>query len=148
MSTIDVFSLARTGATREGEIPLSAMRRLGAALANTAGSLRYRYEGMVDPQRRPALRLNLHGLLPLLCDRCGQELAFDLSCERQFFFVRSQRELDAIAVDATAEEPLLGDTHFDIDGLIEDEAILQLPMSPRHEHCLLPPNSLEGRGLA
>jgi uncharacterized protein len=81
------------------------------------------------------MELWLQAQLPLRCDRCAQELVFALSVRRSFYFVASEEQLAATEIDDAPEEALLGSAHFDLAGLIEDEAILQLPISPRHECC-------------
>jgi uncharacterized protein len=135
MIPIDVFAMARTGAERAGELPLAQLPRLAAGLARAEGSLQYRARGFTDGLGRPSLRLQLRAQLPLRCDRCGRETVFDLQAERVFYFVATEAELAAIEVDAAPEEALVGATGFDLAGLAEDEAILQLPLSPRHEQC-------------
>ncbi len=136
MNPIDIFAMARTGATLAGEQQMTRMPRLGASLMRQDGMLAYRCQALTDEQGRPAMNLWLRALLPLRCDRCGRELDFALSVERRFFFVASEAELAAIEIDDAPEEPLLGSSHFDLAGLIEDEAILQLPLSPRHAGCV------------
>jgi uncharacterized protein len=144
MPPIDVLRLARTGGRLEGECELAALPRLGASLARRAGTLAWSAQGLLDDQGRPALRLALHGLLPLRCDRCSAELAFVLEVERLFYFVASEAELAAIEIDDAPEEALLASERFDLQELIEDEAILQLPLSPRHDGCAPPPEVAAG----
>jgi uncharacterized protein len=141
MDRIDVFAAARKRSQWEGRLPFAAMPRLAASLlldepAGGAGVLDYRCRGDVDAQGRPALTLWLDGVVPLRCDRCGKKLALALRVERRFYFVGSGAELAAIPVDDATDEPLLGSVQFDLAGLIEDEAILQLPLSPRHVDCV------------
>jgi uncharacterized protein len=135
MLTLDVYAAAHSGARREGEIALARLPRLATSLARTDGALRWRTVSGTDGLGRPALQLRLDATLPLRCDRCERELDFELAVEREFYFVASEAELAAIEVDDAPEEPLLGSAHFDLGALIEDEAILQLPLSPRHAGC-------------
>ena len=137
MITIDVYALARREAQWHGKIALAAMPRLGASLLRTEGSIAYRCRAGRDARGRPALHLELHGNLILRCDRCGGECDLAIGASRQFFFVPTEAELAAQPIDETPEEALLGSAHFDLAALIEDEAILQLPISPRHEQCEL-----------
>jgi uncharacterized protein len=141
MITLDVFAAARSGAQHEGEIALARMPRLAASLVRTDGALRYRYRALTDELGRPALQLRLDARLPLRCDRCDGEFDFELAVERRFYFVHSEAQLAAIEVDDAPEEPLLGSARFDLASLIEDEAILQLPLSPRHEACRAAPGA-------
>ncbi len=138
MESFDVFVFSRTASRREGAVAVAALPRLAASVVRPEGAVAYECEGGVDSQGRPTLRLHLHGTLALRCDRCAEELAWQLDCERVFFFVRSEADLAEIPVDDAPEEPLVGSTHFDLAALIEDEAILQLPISPRHRGCAAP----------
>lgn len=137
MNTVDVFQMARLSSSLEGRIAVADMPRLASALVHTRGVLGYRCEGHIDERGRPALQLQINGVLPVRCDRCGEELELELRARKRFFFVRTEAELAAIPIDDTDEEALLGSSRFDLQGLIEDEAILQLPISPRHESCSL-----------
>jgi uncharacterized protein len=140
MDRIDVFTVARNRADWSGRLPLAAMPRLCASLMDGPGDrdgmLAYRCRGLIDAQGRPGLELWLEAVLPLRCDRCAQKLALVLEAERAFYFVTTQAELAAIPIDDTPEEALLGSAQFDLAALIEDEAILQLPISPRHADCV------------
>ncbi|HEX7155671.1 MAG TPA: DUF177 domain-containing protein, partial [Burkholderiaceae bacterium] len=69
------------------------------------------------------------------CDRCGGDHPWTLDERRGFFFVRSERELNALPIEVDGDEALLGSAAFDLDDLVEDEAILLVPISPRHPQC-------------
>ncbi len=138
MDRIDVFTVARTGAHWEGQLDLARMPRLAGSLLlehGGDGAVAYRCHGYTDAQGRPGLRLWLNADLPMRCDRCAQPLRLALAAERDFYFVASGAELAAIPIDDAPEEALLGSAQFDLAALIEDEAILQLPLSPRHPDC-------------
>jgi uncharacterized protein len=138
---LDVFELAKRGETRTGELALAALPRLaqsqGAAAADAEPPrpLAFRLEGFMDERRRPSARLAIDGEIDLVCDRCAKPLRWRLQTEARYYFVHSEDELARLPVDEAEEEPLLGATRFDLRGLIEDEAILALPMSPRHPDC-------------
>jgi uncharacterized protein len=133
--TIDVYELARTGGTVDGVVPVSTLPRLLHSLAGTEGQLRYVLIGVQDTRGRPAATLELKGTVTLTCDHCGQAFSFALANSSRFYFVADERELAAIAVDEVEEEPLVGSRRFDLGELIEDEAILALPIAPRHASC-------------
>lgn len=132
---LDVFELARTRGAVGGRVPLGELTRLAASLSSSEGDLVYEVLGQVDDRGRPAAHLRLRGALRLVCDRCGDALPFELDASAQFYFVRSEQELARIPVEDSPEEPLLGSTRFDLLALVEDEAILALPISPRHVTC-------------
>lgn len=136
MNTVDVFQMARLGLSLEGRVAISDMPRLASALAHSRGALRYDCIGHIDEHGRPALRLQIEGVLPVRCDRCGEEFDLALQAHKTFFFVGTEAELAGIPIDDLPEEALLGSSRFNLQALIEDEAILQLPISPRHEACV------------
>jgi uncharacterized protein len=132
---VDVFEFARLGQAYTGAVPVSAMPRLATMVDNTDGEVRFTYRGRVDAQGRPAGTLALDATLNLSCNHCDRPVAFALAVERDYYFVRDERALAAIAVDAAGEEPLIGDTRFDLGALVEEEVILGLPIAPRHDAC-------------
>jgi uncharacterized protein len=132
---VDVFELARTHGALHGQLPIDAMLRLASSLGSREGSLSYELQGDVDDHRRPAARLHFGGTVQLVCDRCGGTVPFRLDGDLRYYFVRTEAELDRIPVDDSPDEPLLGSARFDVHALIEDEAILALPISLRHAAC-------------
>lgn len=135
----DVWALSRRGAVVEGELEVERAPRLAAQLADKAGTLRYRLTGLVDEQGRPAARLLVRGRLRARCDRCAGPVEVSIDEQAQFYFVDDERELERLPIDDSPEEPLLGSSRFDLASLIEEQAILALPISPRHAECAAPP---------
>jgi uncharacterized protein len=133
---IDVFELARTGASVQQTLAPAQLARLAPTLAGIAGEIHFEFTGGIDERGRPAALLDLHATLPLRCDLCGRELRFTCDHQQRFFFVPTERELDAVPIDVEADEALLGSSAFDLAALVEDELILQLPISPRHPQCV------------
>lgn len=132
---IDVFQAARQGDAIEGALSLSAMQRLRPSLTSDEGEVRYRYVGCKDALGRPAGALTVSATVQLVCDRCSRPVDVQLTNEANYYFVATESELGRIPVDEADEEPLLGSMRFDLASLIEDDAILALPMSPRHDVC-------------
>lgn len=135
MKSVNVFEMARRHETLSGEVSVATLPRLAAALVNTDSTVAYKAQGFIDAQARPSMRLAIEVALPLLCNRCEQPLLLDIEAESVFYFVNSQERLDEEPIDDTPEEALLGSEQFDLAELIEDEAILALPLAPRHEFC-------------
>jgi uncharacterized protein len=138
MDSCDVWELARRGAMVEGELAVAAAPRLAAQLADADGSLHYSLVGLVDARGRPAASLSLQGRVRARCDRCGQPVEVAIVEQAQFFFVSDEAELAALPIDDAPDEPLLGSKRFDLQALVEEQAILALPISPRHETCSAP----------
>ena len=132
---VDVFELARSGGRVSGVVPAAALPRLAAAVTRIEGPLQFEIEGFVDEFRRPAARLLVHGRLVMACDRCNGPIDSALEARSTFFFVATEAELNQVPIDESEIDALVGSPQFDVWNLVEDEAILALPLSPRHEGC-------------
>jgi uncharacterized protein len=133
----DVWELARQRGEVEGDLQLSDAPRLAAELVDTAGALHFRMTGLTDERGRPAARMQLDGEVKVRCDRCGEALAVPIRERAEFFFVEDEATLARLPIDEAPEEPLLGSHRFDLAALIEDQALLALPISPRHAACAI-----------
>jgi uncharacterized protein len=133
---IDTSAFSRSAGRIEGAVSLAGMERLATSLREPGGEILLECEGRPDGRGRPALRMQLSGRLELRCDRCGGPLLHDVDVDREFYFVRDMAELQAIPVDPLeVGEGLVGSERFELIPLIEEELILSLPISPRHEGC-------------
>jgi len=142
----DVWELARRRDSVQGELALRDAPRLAERLADAAGALRYRLNGLVDELGRPAARLEVAGRVRARCDRCGGPVEVTVDERAQFYFVADEDALGRLPIDESPEEPLLGSSRFDLASLVEEQAILALPISPRHENCVAPAPADEDRG--
>ena len=134
----DVWELSRRRGSVRGELTLGDAPRLAAQLADTAGALAYELSGLVDETGQPAAVLEVQGLVRARCDRCGGPVEVPIDERAQFFFVTDEQALGKLPIDESPQEPLLGSRRFDVAALVEDQAILALPISPRHDDCAGP----------
>jgi uncharacterized protein len=145
--TVDIFELAGAGAQVDARIAIDRMPRLASLLARSGGELSCVLRGHLDERGRAAAVLRLRGVVGLTCDRCSAPLDWMLEADASFYFVAGQVELDAVPITAEGDEPLVGSRQFDWWELAEDQAILSLPISPRHPHCAAaPPPAADGDG--
>ena len=132
---IDGFEFVASGATRVGRWPLHDLPRLRPSLADSEGALEYALQGTHDALGRRALRLTLHGVLKLSCQRCLETMALPLDLDTLLVLAATEAELDADADDPTAPERVLAGREMPIRELIEEELLLSIPFAPRHEKC-------------
>lgn len=132
---VDAFELARDRRTIEGELPLAELPRLAASLLRMDGTLHYWIAGGPDERGRPGATMRLQASLVLECQRCTSELVYPLEREARFRFVVSEDELNALPIEDDEVDVLVGSRHMNVDTWIEDEAILSLPLVPRHANC-------------
>jgi uncharacterized protein len=141
---IDTFAFARTGACQEFSVPLAKLARFSTSVLSPASEARVHCQGGADERGRPGLRLQVRARYEVRCDRCGLPLEREADIDRDFYFVRSDEELGRIAVDPLEEsDPLVGSDRFALLDLVEEELLLDLPISPRHEAC----EPVEGTGF-
>ena len=80
------------------------------------------------------LHLQAATVVPLTCQRCLGPVDVPLAFDRSFRFVAD--EATAAALDDDVEEDLLAlSTEFDLQTLVEDELLMELPVVPRHDLC-------------
>ena len=134
--TCDVVELARQGQVIDGAVPVRELPRLAASVAQPTGTLVYRIVGRYDDRGRAGALLHLTGDLALACQRCGGPLTFHLERDAAFRFVANEEELNSVPLDDDDEaEAVVGGHSTDLAAWIEDEAILSLPLVPRHDDC-------------
>lgn len=136
--TIDSFELARTGRQLSGEVAVAQLPRLADFVASADGALSYRIQGLIDADGYPAADLKFDGRLQLICQRCNSPLEFRLDRTARFRFVLNEEELNAMPIEDDEIESIVGLPSLNVHEWVEDEAILSLPLVPRHRECSPP----------
>lgn len=75
----------------------------------------------------------------LICQRCLDLMELNVDSNNQFIIFKTEDEVHAYDITATEDdlEPLLvTNSNFDVLELIEDELILNLPFTPKHDDCV------------
>lgn len=83
---------------------------------------------------QPWLHLEIHTEVARHCQRCLQPMVLPVAVDRDYRFVADEETASAQDEDSL-EDVLVWDKHFDLQALIEDEILLDLPLVPMHEHC-------------
>lgn len=142
---LDVKSFAKLGGRLQGQWRAASFGRLGDALAPDAAAhdawVHWSAQGLELPVRAgPAqtwLHLQASAELPLICQRCLATVLETIQLDRQFQFVAD--EAQAAELDADVEhEVLVVARELDLQVLLEDELLLDLPLVPRHVACPQP----------
>ena len=135
MAVIDSLEFARTGQTLSGSVQISRLARLQDSLIDGLGELQYEVKGGHDARRRPVLMLEVGGVLHLQCQRCLGMLNHPLRLSSTLLLA-SGGAAAADEFDAEDAEWIEASAALDVTGLIEDEVLLSLPYSPRHDEGL------------
>jgi uncharacterized protein len=134
---IDAFEFCRQREERSGELALNDLPRLAAELTDMNGALAYSLRGGFDKEGHAQLSLQVAGAVHLRCQRCLTPYQFDLDSESSLVLVADEAAADALEQKLEEEDVdvIVGSSTMDMLALIEDEALLALPVSPRHEVC-------------
>ena len=137
---LSITALALEALPLQGQCPLAQLPRLadeavqgladGMVHFQALGSMR----GDAAGKSVPWLQLQGHVDIELVCQRCLEPVSTRVQFDREFRFVESEEA--ALAQDEDSQEDLLViSPQFDLLELVEDELLMALPVSPKHEKC-------------
>lgn len=137
---LDVNGFAEAAAAISVNDPIRNYKRLRAELVDPAENLMVRWKAVGQGRAGPDgavvswLHLTADVLAPLVCQRCLSPVDVPLHVDRWYRFAAD--EATAAAEDEEAEEDVLvASRDFDLHELIEDELLMEIPVTPRHEAC-------------
>ena len=129
---VDAWRLAEQEETLEGHIQLDSLPRLAPLLAIADGEAAFVLKFGRDNRRRLIIQLNVGAELVLECQRCLHPMVQKVDSEIRLALVRDEMEAEMLPKEL---EPLLSGEgeYLGIAELIEEELLLGIPSSPRHE---------------
>jgi uncharacterized protein len=136
---VDAFEFCRSKDSRQGQVNVADLPRLAAETVDGSGALQWSVQGGNDGRGNPAMELAVTGDLRLQCQRCLQPMDVHIDSAASVVVARDDESADALD-EALAEESvevIVGSPTFNLLALVEDEALLALPVAPRHEQCEL-----------
>lgn len=137
---LDIVAFAEAGASLSGEDPLSHYARLSREDLDGEGKavVRWQAQGRSEPVAggAPEIWLDLQAQteLGMQCQRCLEPMRQTLAFERSFRFVRDEATAEQLD-EELEEDVLVWRKDFDLQALVEDELLMELPVAPRHEVC-------------
>lgn len=134
---LDAFEFSRLNERREGQAAIADMSRLAEELTEKSGSLNWSLQGGSDKFGHSQLTLSVSGMVQLRCQRCLAPFVFDIASESMLILAKNEAsadEIDELLADDTIDV-IVGSKALNIIELIEDEALLALPLSPKHLIC-------------
>ncbi len=135
---IDPFGFCKNGESISGRTPVSELERLASVCADNSGELVWGISGGLDGFQRPRILLSVAGSVHLVCQRCLDSLVYELDSSTAVMVARTEEEADRMEEsleDDDAVEVIVSDGKVEVMALVEDEALLALPLSARHEIC-------------
>lgn len=138
---IDGLEFARRHGRLSGRLQLGTLPRLSEVLFDVSGSLDYEASGEAVGGNA-FLTLNLEGPLRLTCQRCMDALEFAFSMRSRLRLVETDSpwpdDGHIGGLEDEACDAIEASHELDLIPLLEEEILLALPVSPRHEHCVQP----------
>ena len=137
---LDIVAFAEAGASLSGEDPLSHYARLSREDLDGEGKavVRWQTQGRSEPVAggAPEIWLDLQAQteLGMQCQRCLEPMRQALAFERSLRFVRDEATAEQLD-EELEDDVLVWRKDFDLQALVEDELLMELPVAPRHEVC-------------
>ena len=133
--TIDIFELARSCQTLEGEVileDLGPLRERDPQL--TVSPIKFVATGLGSIRQYPAVSLSIEGEAQTSCATCNRLVSVPLAHELTFI---------SLDEDEEDQDVIVGSTTFDVNAWVEEEVLLTLPMVARHDDCHYEPEPEE-----
>ena len=129
---VDSVAFARDAGELRGAVAIAELPRLHDMLFDQSGDIAYGLTGAVNEEGIASLRLGIAAELLMTCQRCLGPVRFSLKSVREFELVPAAQELGDPAEESGDIERIHADAKLDVTALVEDEAILCLPMVAGH----------------
>jgi uncharacterized protein len=134
---IDAFDFCRISGSREGVTPVAEMTRLTKDCADTSGTLAWKIVGGTSKMGFPQMTLSVTGTVQLVCQRCLTPYAYAIDASTLLMLGKDDEQADEIEemLDDESIDVIVGSKTMDLADLVEDEALLALPHTPKHAVC-------------
>ncbi|MCL6261966.1 MULTISPECIES: YceD family protein [Craterilacuibacter] len=133
---IDPLAFGRDGQSRNGRRTIADLdERVLENLADNSGAVQFTAEGFMDGSRRPSLRLKVTGTVNVICQRCLEPMEYPIESEAVLTFFRDEEKLAAAVEDNEELDAVMAEEELDVIALVEDEIIMGLSLSPKHDQC-------------
>ena len=130
---INNLEFAQSHQTLLSEVKVLNCERLAELLTPNLNDAQIRFEltGAAKQLRNPSLKLHIDAQLPVICQRCLDEMQVQLSLDFTYLVCQTL----PIETDENDETDWLEATaDMNLQDLIEDELLLAMPVAPMHAH--------------
>jgi len=159
---INSLEFARQQNTLSGQLELGALPRLADVLFDkgvesggkvAGGKVDFRLAGVAAVKiggaksEDHALKLEVDGVLYLICQRCLGALEYPICIRRRLVLVKpgSSWSDDDLELEDDGSDEIEASRELQVAALVEEEILLALPIAPRHETCVAPGNTAASR---
>jgi len=136
-NVIDSFEFCRKHQQLRGQTATAEFERLTPELADSEGVLDWSFTGGFHGNGYAQLGMEVRGEVRVICQRCLKPLAIPVVSQSSLVLARNDSDADDIGsrLDDDRVDVIVGSSAMDIMMLLEDEVLLVLPLSPRHDIC-------------
>ncbi|MEO8169868.1 MAG: DUF177 domain-containing protein [Oxalobacteraceae bacterium] len=134
---IDAYEFCRLKESRQGQISVADSARLSGECVDKSAILPWSIKGGSGSLGFSQLKLSVSGSVSLLCQRCLTPCAFNIASESILILAKDDVHADEIEamLDDDDIDVIVGSKALDVLALIEDEVMLAIPLSIKHEVC-------------
>lgn len=134
---IDAFKFSKQSERLEGETAIAELQRLAEFVQDTKGVIAWSLQGGKHALGYPQLTLTVSGAVNLLCQRCLTPLSVSIDSDSVLVLAKDDAGADEIEARLDDESVDVIPAHEELNplDLVEDEALLALPIAPKHEIC-------------
>ncbi len=134
---IDAFEFCRLKERRGGELSVADFARLSDETADKSGFISWSLHGGSNDMGYLQLTLSVSGTVKLMCQRCLTSFVFQIASESTLILAEDEASVDGIdaLVDDDMVDVIVGSRTMNLLELVEDEVLLALPLSPKHDVC-------------
>ncbi len=122
--------LAKTGEVIEGDIRFDEMQRLTGLLLDYTGKLHYKLSFNYDDSGQCYIESEIKACLTMECQRCLEPFSFELNKQSKLGVIVSSDYSKSL--DSYYEPVILDEEKLELNGLVEDELLLAMPLAPLH----------------
>lgn len=132
---IDPLRLAKQATVLNGDFEKTQFERLCELLTSTTGRIQVALSFGFDELEKVYIKVGIQTRLDLVCQRCGEPVSCDINVEPKIRPVLSDAE--AKSAHKMYDFWVTNGNPIPVLELVEEELLLSLPISARHEegHC-------------
>ena len=130
---IDIAEFTRLGRMLSGEVAVRDLSRLKDLIVAGDQHRRYEIRGGLSARREPQITCIICGFVALTCQRCFKAFEHRVDTHSTLIFVSDESKLPPVEDEDESTDYIVAKSPLGVQALVEDEVILALPISPRHE---------------
>ena len=120
-----------------GELDVVNCSRVTELYENISGKINYSITGSCDTANRLILKVSICGIINTLCQNCLDDISLTIEHYSAPVIFDDEAMMDSALFDSNeVDDAILADSEFNVLEFIEDELILLIPISPRHNSCI------------